>query len=70
MIFEHLQIQQIQQIQDIQVFTRPILKALPASDVKINQWHMHKVLVYFTDVEIFQTNEGSNELIKVLSLFE
>ena len=37
MIFEHLQIQQIQQIQDIQIFTRPILKALPASDVKINQ---------------------------------
>lgn len=67
MIFEHLQ---IQQIQDIQIFTRPILKALPASDVKINQWHMHKVLVCFTNVELFQTTEGSNELIKVLSLFE
>ena len=67
MTFENFQ---IPYFQDIHLITRPILKVLLTSDFKGNQWHLDKVQVYFIYAKLCQTTGGSNELIKVLSLFE
>ena len=67
MIFENFQ---IPHIQDINLITRPILKVLLTSDFKGNQWHLDKVQVYFMYAELCHTAGSSNEMIKVLSLFE
>ena len=67
MIFENFQ---IPYFQGIHLITRPILKVLLTSDFKGNQWHLDKVQVYFIYAKLCQTTGGSNELIKVLSLFE
>ena len=67
MIFENFH---IPYFQDIHLITRPILKVLLTSDFKGNQWHLDKVQVYFIYAKLCQTTGGSNELIKVLSLFE
>ena len=67
MTFENFQ---IPYFQDIHLLTRPILKVLLTSDFKGNQWHLDKVQVYFIYAKLCQTTGGSNELIKVLSLFE